>query len=111
MAKYACSRGIAAILLVMIAFAVASAQEFRGSLTGKVTDPNEAVVPGAEVSIKNIDTNTVTTATTNDEGSYSFPLLSPGKYTLTVAREGFNTTVREGVEVRVADRLTLDVKM
>jgi hypothetical protein len=111
MAKYTCSRGIAAMLLLMVAFAIAGAQEFRGSLTGKVTDPNEAVVPGAEVNIKNIETNVVNTATTNEDGSYSFPLLQPGKYTLTVTREGFNTAVREGLEVRVADKLTLDVKM
>src|SRR5215210_2942432 len=111
MAKFACSRGIAAALLLMLTFVVAGAQEFRGSLTGKVTDPNEAVVPGAEVSIKNIETNIVNTATTNDDGSYSFPLLQPGKYTLSVTREGFNTAVREGIEIRVADKLTLDVKM
>jgi hypothetical protein len=111
MRKYACGRGLTAVLLLLLAFIVAGAQEFRGSLTGKVTDPNEAVVPGAEVSIKNIETNVVNTATTNDDGSYSFPLLQPGKYTLTVTREGFNTAVREGIEIRVADKLTLDVKM
>ncbi|HEY0320543.1 MAG TPA: carboxypeptidase-like regulatory domain-containing protein [Pyrinomonadaceae bacterium] len=111
MAKYACSRGITAVLLLLIAFVIVGAQEFRGSLTGKVTDPNEAVVPGAEVSIKNIETNNVTTATTNEEGSYSFPLLSPGKYTLTVTREGFNTSAREGIEIAVAAKLTLDIKM
>ncbi|HYJ45500.1 MAG TPA: carboxypeptidase regulatory-like domain-containing protein, partial [Pyrinomonadaceae bacterium] len=112
MAKYACRRGITAVLLLLMAFMVsASAQEFRGSITGKVTDPNEAVVPGAEVSIKNVGTNAVNTATTNDDGSYSFPLLQPGKYTVTVTKEGFNTSVREGIEIRVADKLTLDIKM
>jgi len=111
MAKDACSRGIAAVLLLIVASVMAGAQEFRGSLTGKVTDPNDAAVPGAEVSIKNIETNSVTTATTSDEGSYSFPLLAPGKYTLTVVKEGFNTAAREGLEIRVADKLTLDVKM
>lgn len=111
MFKYACRRGLTAVLLLLVAFISASAQEFRGSITGKVTDPNEAVVPGAEVSIKNIETNAVTTTTTNEDGSYSFPLLQPGKYTLTVTKEGFNTAAREGIEVRVADKLTLDVKM
>jgi hypothetical protein len=111
MRKHACGRGLTAVLLLLVAFAIAGAQEFRGSLTGKVTDPNEAVVPGADVSIKNIETNVATTANTNEDGSYSFPLLQPGKYTLTVTREGFNTAVREGIEIRVADKLTLDVKM
>jgi hypothetical protein len=112
MFKYACQRGMTALLFLLVAFSLtASAQEFRGSITGKVTDPNEAVVPGAEVSIKNIETNAVVTTTTNDDGQYTFPLLQPGKYTLTVTREGFNTAAREGIEVRVADKLTLDVKM
>ena len=64
MVKYACQRGITALLLLLVAFMTANAQEFRGSITGKVTDPNEAVVPGAEVSIKNIETNAATTAAT-----------------------------------------------
>ncbi|HEX8889402.1 MAG TPA: TonB-dependent receptor [Pyrinomonadaceae bacterium] len=112
MYKYACQRGMTALLLLLVVFSMtASAQEFRGSITGKVVDPNDAIVPGAEVSIKNVDTNALVTATTNEDGSYSFPLLQPGKYTLTVTKEGFNTAVREGIEIRVADKLTLDVKM
>src|SRR5436190_137588 len=89
----------------------ASAQEFRGSVTGRVTDPNGAVIPGATVTIKNIGTNGENTVTTNDDGSYTFPLLQPGKYTLTVTSQGFNTTTREDIEVRVTDRITLDVQL
>lgn len=104
-------RGIPAVLLLVTAFAAAGAQESRGSITGKVTDPNGAAIPGAAVTIKNIETNVASTITTNDEGAYNFPLLAPGKYTLTVTQQGFNTAVREGVEVRVADKLTLDVPL
>lgn len=111
MSKYVIRRGLAAVFLLLIALLTASAQEFRGSLAGKIADPNDAVVPGAEVSIKNIETNAVATATTGDDGTYNFQLLQPGKYTLTVTKEGFNTTVHEGIEIRVADKLTLDVKM
>jgi len=98
------------LLLILVAF-TATAQEFRGSLTGKITDPNGAVVPGSKVEIKNIETGIVTTATTGDDGAYSFPLLPPGKYELTVTKENFNTAVRGGIQVRVADRLTLDVQL
>ena len=111
MSKYIVRRSITVVLLLLAAFVTANAQESRGSIAGKVTDPNEAVVPGAEVTIKNIETNVVATATTTDDGTYNFALLQPGKYTLTVTKEGFNTSVREGVEVHVADKLTLDVKM
>ena len=111
MCKQIFRRGILAVLLLLSVFAAASAQEFRGSITGKVTDPNGAAIPGATVTIKNVDTNVLTTATTNDEGTYNFPLLQPGKYTLTVTQQGFNTAVREGIEVKVADKLTIDVPM
>jgi hypothetical protein len=100
----------AALLLIVTAF-TASAQEFRGSLAGKITDPNGDVVPGSKVEIKNTETGIVSTAMTGEDGSYSFALLPPGKYQLTVTKENFNTAVRDGVVVRVADRLTLDVQL
>ena len=100
----------AGLLLILAAF-TATAQEFRGSLTGKITDPNGAVVPGSKVGIKNIETGVVSSTTTGEDGAYSFPLLPPGKYELTVTRENFNTAVRDGIQVRVADRLTLDVQL
>jgi Carboxypeptidase regulatory-like domain/TonB dependent receptor len=100
----------AGLLLILVAF-TATAQEFRGLVAGKITDPNGAVVPGSKVEIKNVETGIVSSAVTGEDGAYSFPLLPPGKYQLTVTKENFNTAVREGVEVRVADRLTLDVQL
>jgi hypothetical protein len=111
MCKYAFRQGVAAVVLLLLVFAVAGAQEFRGSLAGTVTDPNGAALPGATVEIKNVETNISTTAVTNDEGGYSFPLLQPGRYTLSVSSQGFNTAQREAIEIRVADRLTLDIQM
>src|SRR5215213_8592687 len=94
----------AALLLILAAF-TATAQEFRGSLTGKITDPSGAVGTSSKVEVKSTVTGIVTTATTGDAGAYSFPLLAPGKYALTVTKENFNTAVRDGIQVRVADRL------
>ena len=101
---------LAGLLLIVAAF-TATAQEFRGSLAGKITDQNGAVVPGSKVEIKNVETGIVSTTTTGEDGSYNFALLPPGKYQLTVTKENFNTAIREGVVVRVADRLTLDVQL
>ncbi|HEX6731799.1 MAG TPA: TonB-dependent receptor, partial [Pyrinomonadaceae bacterium] len=100
----------AGLLLIIAAF-TATAQEFRGSLAGKITDPNGAVVPGTKVEIKNTETGIVASSVTGEDGAYSFPLLQPGKYQLTVTKENFNTAVRDGIEVRVADKLTLDVQL
>lgn len=111
MSKYAFRRGLAAALMLLMTFVLAGAQESRGSLNGTVTDPNGAALPGATVEIKNVETNVANTATTNEDGNFSFPLLNPGKYTLTVTAQGFSNVTRENIEIRVADKLTLDVPM
>src|SRR5215218_1728535 len=111
MSKTAFHRGFAAALLLLMTFVMAGAQESRGSLTGTVTDPNGAALPGATVEIRNVETNVANTATTNEEGNYTFPLLNPGRYTLTVKAQGFSGTSRENIEIRVADRVTLDIPL
>ncbi|HKX31522.1 MAG TPA: carboxypeptidase regulatory-like domain-containing protein [Blastocatellia bacterium] len=99
------------VFLLLWLAVTAAAQEFRGSLTGKITDPHGAALPGATVDLRNIETNITATARTNEDGNYTFPLLQPGKYTLTITQEGFKRSVRDGIELRVADHLTLDVRM
>jgi hypothetical protein len=100
---------LAAILLM---FAVAaSAQEFRATITGTVTDPNGAIIPGATVIVKNVETNVATTVKTNDDGAYTIATLMPGRYNVTAAGTGFKTSSRENLEVRVDDRLTVDFKL
>jgi hypothetical protein len=111
MGKHAIRRGIVAVTLLLSVFSAAHAQEFRGSITGHVTDPSGGALPGATVTVKNVDTNVENTVTINDDGSYSFPLLQPGKYTLRVTNQGFSAAVREGIEVRVADKLTIDMPL
>src|SRR3712207_6981394 len=56
-----------------------------------VTDPNGAALPGVTVEIRNVETNTANTATTNEEGAYAFPLLQPGRYTLTATADRKST--------------------
>jgi len=100
------------IALLLLSISVtAGAQEFRGSLTGRITDPTGSALVGATVSVRNAETNIVATVTTNDDGSYNFPLLPPGKYQLTVTQQGFKASQRESIELRVADKLTLDVQL
>ncbi|MEP6912109.1 MAG: carboxypeptidase-like regulatory domain-containing protein [bacterium] len=102
---------ITAALLVLVAFGAAGAQESRGSLTGKVSDQNGDILPGATVVVKNVDTNVTSTGTTNEEGSYTFPLLQPGRYSLTVTATGFAPATREGIQISVSEKRTLDVPM
>ncbi|MFN2578199.1 MAG: carboxypeptidase regulatory-like domain-containing protein [Pyrinomonadaceae bacterium] len=100
-----------AALLLLCTFAWAVGQEFRGSITGKVADPNGAVVAGATVTVKNVETNVEATTTTNDEGSYDFPVLLPGNYELLVTKQGFKVEARQQIQLRVADKLTIDVQL
>lgn len=99
------------LTLLLVLTAMVGAQEFRGSLTGKVADPTGAALTGASVSLRNVGTNATVSVATNEEGSYIFPLLQPGKYTLIVSQQGFKTTTRENIEIRVAERLTVDVAL
>ena len=98
--------------IVIAVFAMsASAQEFRGTITGTVTDPNGAVVPGAKVTVKNTATNIATNVVTNDSGVFTAPFLTPGAYSVSVVGDGFKTSTRENVEVKVDDRISLDFKL
>ena len=102
--------GIGVWIVLLLAVA-ANAQEFRGTISGTVKDPNDAVVPAATVTVQNLGTNITATTTTNGEGLFTFPLLQPGKYKLTATAANFKTTVQENVELNVDDRLTVDFKL
>src|SRR6266571_5294559 len=89
----------------------ASAQKATGTITGTVTDPSAAVVPGATVSVVNERTGAARSATTNEQGSFSFPEADAGTYTLTVTKTGFKRQTQKNVELHVADVTNLSVKM
>jgi hypothetical protein len=87
------------------------AQEFRGSITGLVTDPSGAVVAGARVTVTNAATNVVTSTVSNATGNYTVLYLMPGRYAVSAEATGFKKLVRPGIEVRVGDKLELDLRL
>src|SRR5688572_21263335 len=101
---------LATASLCSIVFPLA-AQEARGTLLGRVTDPSDALVVGAKVDATNTDTGVRFTTTTNRTGDYLFPLLVPGSYTITVESPGFKTYSRKGIAVRVGDQMSINVTM
>lgn len=109
--KYLAQQGFIAVLLMLLTFGAVNAQEFRGAITGSVTDPNGAVVPAATVAVQNVETNVTAEVQTNEEGAYTFPLLLPGRYKITVTAPNFKTSVREDIQVNVGDRLTIDLQL
>jgi hypothetical protein len=102
---------VAALGFIGLAVTVVSAQDFRGQITGRITDASGARLPGVSVTVTNVATNVVTPTTTNGDGEYAIPFLTPGMYTVTAELSGFKKVVRESVEVRVADKIGLDLTM
>src|SRR5580658_1188999 len=97
-----------------VAFAcLLSAQEFRSTLTGRVTDPSGAVVTGAKIAAIEQDTNTRYETVTNSDGLYTFPLLLQGTYELTAEVKGFKKYLQTGIvigtDTRVAQNIVLSV--
>jgi len=86
-------------------------QESRAIITGTVTDPQKAVIPAATVEVKNLQTNVVTSVVANARGQYTTPPINPGQYSVTVSAPGFKMMVRSNIELRVADRLVLDIQL
>ena len=98
------------VALLMAATAL-QAQETRGQILGRVTDPTGAVVVGAAVTGVNTGTNVRTVGSTNQSGDFVLPFLIPGAYTVTVEMTGFKKFVQEGIGVQVNDRATLNVSL
>jgi outer membrane receptor protein involved in Fe transport len=82
--------------------ASAWAQITTGSLSGTVTDPAGAVVPGAKVEVRNQGTGVVTSLVTNDAGLYKAAFLIPGMYTVKIQAPGFATYEARDVQVELA---------
>jgi carboxypeptidase family protein len=91
--------------------AASSGQTIRGTITGTVTDSTGAVVPGATVVLANAATGVTTSAVSNQQGTYTIPLLQPGTYDVSVDLQGFKKYVRSGVVIEVAQTTRLDVPL
>src|SRR4026207_1051213 len=89
----------------------AVAQTDRGSLTGRVTDPNGAGVANAKITATNLNTGETREVQTSDEGNYTIPELKPDPYKVTVEAQGFKTASAENIVVAVQVNRTLDFKL
>jgi hypothetical protein len=77
-----------AALLGIVLTAICSAQLESGRVVGTVTDPNQAAVPRATVTVTNSATKEALTVTTNEQGDYTVTPLSPGIYSVSVTAPG-----------------------
>jgi len=87
------------------------AQVDRGAVSGTVTDASGGVVPGATVTVTNVDTNQSTKLTTDNSGGFVANLLRIGKYAVTAEKQGFQKTVQENVDVGVNQVVRVDLAL
>src|SRR5437016_7554649 len=103
------------LLAVVLAFAAnqGAAQTLYGELVGNIRDTSDAAVPGASVTITNVNTSQSRQTVTNDVGAYTFATVDPGTYTVRVTKEGFSTTSESDVVVSINNitRVNLTLKV
>src|SRR5689334_15851725 len=104
-------RSVSLITVLLLATCLVLGQEFRATLVGQVTDPSQAGISDAKVTATNTATNEKSQAVTSADGNYTIPFLVPGKYNVSVEKAGFKTTSRENIELRVADKVTVNLQM
>ncbi|MEO7142019.1 MAG: carboxypeptidase-like regulatory domain-containing protein, partial [Bryobacteraceae bacterium] len=85
------------------------AQEYRATLSGSVTDPSGAAVPGANVKTTNSATGQVSETKTGAAGLFTIPLLEPGIYTVATTASGFQTLRKERVVLAVSEKVNLPI--
>ena len=103
--------GIVLVLLTFLFSSTPYAQVATGSIAGTVSDSTGQVVPGAQVTIREVNRNTTTTLATDGSGVYTAPFLVPGTYEVQVELQGFKTWIRPGVILQVTDRVRVDVAL
>lgn len=102
---------ISVLIISIFCFISISAQSDQGRISGRIVDPNGAVVPGASVTVTNAGTNDVRTVTANDQGFYSVPALRAAEYKIAASGPGFATKTVTGVQLAVGQQLELEVAL
>ena len=102
---------LALFAVIVLLPAAAWAQETRANITGTVRDAQGAVVPGVTVTVVNTDTGISIDTVTNQDGVFTVQRLQPGPVRVSAALTGFKTWVREGITLRTAETVTLNIPL
>jgi hypothetical protein len=102
---------IALLSLVLLSCRTMGAQILYGGLVGNVTDQSGGAVPGAKVTINHVATGTTREATANESGTYRFPTIAPGTYSVRVQADGFRAFNQSGVEVTANSLTRIDTPL
>ncbi len=99
------------VLLAFLGSAAAALGQTQGEITGEVTDSSGAAMAGVAITVTNENTNVSRRGVTNASGAYGFPSLLPGVYRVRAEIDGFQATVRSGVQLQVQQVARIDFHM
>lgn len=105
------SKALFSLFLLSACAVVTSAQSQTGSISGTVTDANGAPVPGVSVVARQAATDLSIDTVTSESGLYVFPNVPVGVWTISAEKGGFKRIVKEGVQIFIAQRQTLDLQL
>lgn len=99
-----------ALCACLFAFS-AFAQEYRATLSGRITDPQGAAISGVKVAALQTDTGSKFETVSGEDGLYTIPFLPPAAYRVTAEASGFKKYDRTGVSLGANERISLDIEM
>jgi hypothetical protein len=105
-------RGILTVaIMVVLTSAVYGQTPSTGALTGVTLDPSGRVVPGVDLHLVNLKTNEALSTNSDEEGGFSFPLLSPGSYELRASKKDFGLLRVSGIDIIVTETRRLELRL
>jgi len=111
MKKCVCPFFVLALALGCSSAVFGQSQITTGTVQGDVLDEKGGSVAGASVEAKNLDTNFIQTESTNTDGHFVFLSLAPGRYTLTINKQGFATVIQQNVNLTVGQTINIPVTL
>jgi hypothetical protein len=108
---YGLSIGFCLVLLTICSVGTLAQDSTSGTIQGTVTDEQGAVVPGATVESRNVGTNFTRSFTTDADGRFTFLSMPPGRYVVSVTKQGFAKLNQENVELTVGRLISLNIAL
>ena len=99
------------LLMATLMPVVLFSQEFRGTISGSVTDPQNSSIPNAKIEVVEIQTGTKSLAVSDTAGKYVIPFLAPGIYKITAAAAGFKKSVKDNFVLETAAHPVIDLQL
>src|SRR5260370_17643437 len=105
------NRVVFLFVLTLIVGMIPGWAQVSSSIAGVVQDTSGANVPGATVTVKSLETGAVRTAATDDSGAYRVLALPVGRYEIKVAKEGFKTAIKAGIDLVVGQESVVNLSL